>query len=214
MRRLWVVGAAAIALAMSVSVAHAQTTTTAPCGSGTNTPCGFDLVQDLGNKREGETFTIANNSGFMPAAAGTKSFNGTPTGGFPFPANGTPVSTVTIVDDGVGTPTALGRVRPLLGAVGLNLAQANRTPRVRVDGVLYNANALGVRNSIVIQGQAADTGQGRWTNYFTIVVDGGNVGGSGLGRTGTMIARWSMLGAALLAVGALLVMASRRRRTA
>ncbi|HZN14486.1 MAG TPA: hypothetical protein VFB78_09490 [Acidimicrobiales bacterium] len=202
---------AALALFGSVSVAHAQTTTTTPCGSGTGVACGFDRSQDLGNKKEGDTFSIQNNCAFSGTT--NKTFNGNPAG------TGTgqcPTTVVTIFDDGLGNPTALGRLQPLFAAVGLHVAQGVRVPRVKVDNILFNASNLGVKNAIVLNGTAADTesAAGKWTNYFTIVGPGGGVGGSGLSRTGAMILRWSLLGGALVAVGALMLMSSRRRRTA
>jgi hypothetical protein len=211
----WLLGA----LFVLTNRANAQTTTTDCGGSGlpacpstttTRALSGFDRVQDLGNKREGETFQITNNCDF--AGQVVKTINGTNDGTGTGPC---PITTITIVDDGIGNPTALGRTPGLFGVIGLHLAQATRTPQIRVDGVLYNANALNVRNALVVQGTATGGLSGRWTNYFTIVPPAGPAaGGNALGRTGAMILRWSLLGGALLAVGALLVMAARRRRLA
>jgi hypothetical protein len=216
MKRLCVAVVAALAVFTPVTVAYAQTTTTLPCGSGTGRDCGFDRQQDLGILREGQTFQITNNCDF--AGNVTKTFNGSPIGTGVGPC---PVTEGKILDDGIGpVQNTLGRVRPLFAAAGLHLAQANRTPRVVIDGTTYNANAIGVRNAIVVQGTATDTGPGKWTNFFTIagpagssVAGNSDVAGNGLGRTGVMIVRWSLLGAALIAVGALLVLSGRRRRT-
>ena len=186
-----------------------------PTTSTSTASAGFDRTQDFGNLSEGDNANIRNNCGYLVGSQITKTFNGTTLVTVTVGPDGCLPTDINALDDGVGNPTALGRIGPLFATVGLEVAQATRVPRVRIDGQIHNANALGVRNSLVVQGTAADGGSGRWTNYFTLIGPAGNanVGGSGLGRTGGMILRWSMLGGSILAVGALLVMASRRRRT-
>lgn len=208
MRRAVVTIAAGVVLALGFAplAAYAQIgTTTAPGYPG---PAGFDRIQDLGDRRQGDTFTVRN-CDFRPGTLVNRTVNGAPAGQLTVGPDGCVTFTVTIAEDGV----ALGG-SPLIAAIGVRslFAQTARQPTISIDGVNYSASAVGVTTSIVVQGTANDGGSGRWNNVLRIVDP--RTGPGPIGRTGTMVLRWSLLGGATLAIGTLLLLSSRRRRLA
>jgi hypothetical protein len=78
--------------------------------------------------------------------------------------------------------------------------------QVRVEGATRSATCTD--DAISVSGTGATGGARTVTTSFAIACS------DGLPRTGAMILRWSLGGGALLAVGALLVLAARRRTAA
>lgn len=125
-------------------------------------------------------------------------------------ANGCARQAVTIIEDGEPDNTALGR--PALAAIGapVHLAQARPTPIVDIDGQRFAARGNGRENVLQNVGFGRDGRELIVRHLFTIGEPDGGRGA--LARTGATIVRWGLPGAALLGVGALLVLAARRRR--
>lgn len=125
-------------------------------------------------------------------------------------ANGCARQTVTIIEDGEPDRSALGR--PGLAAIGapIHLAQASPTPIVDIDGQRFAARGNGRENVLQNVGFGRDGRELIVRHLFTLGEP--DDGRGALARTGATIVRWGLPGAALLGVGALLVLAARRRR--
>lgn len=85
--------------------------------------------------------------------------------------------------------------------------------QVRVEGVLFSANCGTDSNTLSVAG-SDPTGTPRVVNtVFGVTCPVAATWGL-LPRTGALVLRWSLLGAALVAVGALLVLENRRQPAA
>jgi hypothetical protein len=199
--------------AASTSVAQAQTTTTAPCGSGTPNACGFNVDVNLGNMREGDSNTPGN-PGYQGGTTCSVTVNGQAADPVTANANGQCPVPISVTSDGIPN-NALGARLPL-AVIGLNHLLAQTTaPQIKVGNRTFTANALGTQNLVVVKGAVPGpaANQGQYNIRFTVVGPAGaSTGAGGLSRTGIMVVRWSLLGASLIAVGVLFIMASRRRR--
>lgn len=83
--------------------------------------------------------------------------------------------------------------------------------QVRVAGVVFSATCGTDSNTVSVSGTGTGTaGAARIVNTV-FGVDCPAAAGGLLPRTGALVVRWSLLGGALMAVGALLVLADRRR---
>lgn len=209
-KRIWAALGVALVAWASTSVASAQdtTSTTAPCGSGTPNACGF-VIDIAFTLSEGQSRT-EQNCNLQPGSQASDTFNDQATDPITVNPQGCAPLTFTATSDGI----AMSGLRLPLAAVGLQLAQ-NTTPQIRVGQRTFNSRPLGTANLAVVRapvpGPAGFFGQ---YNIRPTLIGPANAkaGGEALGRTGTMILRWSLLGGALVAVGALFVMAGRRRR--
>jgi hypothetical protein len=160
------------------------------------------VFQFLGTFKEGDTFTAVS-CGFAEGVA--LEFNTNDAGSDTLGADGCARQTVKIIEDGVALST------PVFAAAGLQLAAP--TPQVSVDGKIFEAKQG--RNDLTDFGVSASplNPDREVHNLFDIAKPSGAVGGNGLPRTGAMILRWSLVALALVAVGTLLVLADRRRKT-
>ena len=180
------------------------TTTTAP--TTTTTGPGTEVVtRSLGELNEGDTRTVRS-CGFDDDVAvffneqlvdASDEIDG----------EGCAEQTLRIVED--GQPGFGPRPLAAVGTGGLELAQA-LTPVVEIDGKRFVARAG--QNVLQNIGFDADGNERFVRTLFTL--GDGTGGGGALARTGATIVRWSLPGAALLGVGALLVLAARRRHAA
>jgi LPXTG-motif cell wall-anchored protein len=101
----------------------------------------------------------------------------------------------------------------VFAAAGVQLAQQG-TPVVRIDanGFVRERPARLGSNVLRLTGTGTN-GQPRTVDIiFDIATRDRGVAGAPLPRTGAMILRWSLAGAALLAIGGALVLVDRRRR--
>lgn len=127
-------------------------------------------------------------------------------------AAGCAKQTVRVIEDGEPDGSALGR--PAVAAIGvpLQLAQANPTPVVEIDGQRFAARGDGRDNVLQNVGFGRDGRELIVRHIFSLGEPGEGGRRGALARTGATIVRWSLPGAALVGVGALLVLAARRRR--
>jgi hypothetical protein len=84
--------------------------------------------------------------------------------------------------------------------------------QVRVNGVTFTAGPYGTPVTLIASGVGAN-GAPRTVSVRFTVVKPGTTTRSGLVRTGTTVIKFAPLGAGLLGLGYLLVLATRRRRT-
>lgn len=138
--------------------------------------------------------------GFVPGSTVSLTFNGAPAGTATVGSNGCATITIQVVNPG----TALGR--PVFAVAGLQLAATGST--VKINGQTFTGLPPGQTNTIVATGTGTNGAARTVSVFFTTSV--GNAT-SPLVRTGAMILRWSLAALALIAVGALLVLADRRR---
>lgn len=198
----------AAALVLGAPTALAQTTTVAPYPGNptTTTPQSTTATVDLGLKPLGAKFTVSE-CGFAPATT------------VRFVVNNIVISPDVIADTNgcvsetfeIGsTLVAFGRPGGLRMLAATGLAAGNNV-QVRVNGQAITVGPIGS----VVTSNANGTGSNgapRTVQVKFTVVKPGTTDSSGLARTGTTVARWSPLGAGLLAVGYLLVLVTRRRR--
>jgi hypothetical protein len=201
---------AAAPIAKAQAQGTGQTTTTAPCGSGTPNACGF-VIDIAFTLSEGQSRTEPN-CNLQPGSTAVVNVNGAASDPITVNPQGCAPLQFTAVSDGI----ALGGLRLPLAAVGLQLAQ-NTAPQIRVGARTFTSRPLGTANLVIVQGPVPGPAGnvGRYNIRPTIIGPAAaSTQGGALGRTGAMVLRWSLLGGALLAVGVLFVMASRRRRHA
>lgn len=204
MRKLLLVAGA---LLLSASPAVAQTSTTYPPPTTSTTGPGTEVVtRSLGELNEGDVRTIRS-CGFDedPSVFFNESLVDEED---EIDAEGCAEQVLRIIEDGQA-----GFAPPALAAVGagrLELAQTI-TPIVEIDGKRFVARATG-QNVLQNIGFDADGNERFVRTLFTL--GDGTGGGGALARTGATVVRWSLPGAALLGVGALLVLAARRRSAA
>lgn len=205
MRKLLLV-AGALLLSAGPAVAQTSTTYPPPTTSTTAGPGTEVVTRSLGELNEGDVRTIRS-CGF--AEDTSVFFNESLVDEQDeIDAEGCAEQVLRIVEDGQAgfAPRALAAV----GAGGLELAQS-LTPIVEIDGKRFVARAPG-QNVLQNIGFDAD-GNERFVRTLFTLGDPGS-GGGALARTGATVVRWSLPGAALLGVGALLVLAARRRHAA
>ncbi|HVE95365.1 MAG TPA: hypothetical protein VNB24_10625 [Acidimicrobiales bacterium] len=195
-----------IAAGLTASDAVAQTTTAPPYpGSPTTTiGPGTSAFQDLGAKPVPSTFDISFCQ-FIGQTESTvdESQGDTQQAGI----NNCVTKSVELTFAG----TALGTNRPLAAT---NFAQSVRQVRIRVNGRLYPTKPLGFTHTITVRGTGTNGASRTVTAVFRTVPAGSTTTRSGLARTGTFALQWAPLGVGLVGLGYLLVLATRRRRTA
>ena len=194
--------------------AHAQTTTTEYPGT-TTPPQPTQRTIDLGSLSEDER-GVAEDCLFAPGATINVVLNGTPLGTATADQNGCVRVTITILSDG----TAMGTIT--FAAAGLQAAQSTPRARITVNELTRDANVQVRGNVLRLTGQGSNGAPRTVTILFDVgrpdgaagaagAARGGAAGGGALSRTGGMILRWSLAGVALAGIGALLVVADRRR---
>ena len=197
--------------------AHAQTTTTEYPGT-TTPPQATTRTIDLGTLAPGERAS-AEDCLFAPGTTITVVLNGAPIGTTTADQNGCVRVTVENINGGT---ISLGR--PAFAVAGLQVAQAG-TDRVRitVNDLSREVNARRGENLLTLSGTGSNGAPRLVRIFFTLpgpadaAADRGAAGraagggGGALSRTGGMIMRWSLAGVALAGIGALLVVADRRR---
>jgi hypothetical protein len=204
--------AALLAFLAIPATAGAQTATTDYSGA-TSTTAAADRVITVPHGTLGtgavtfEYCPSGTNPGFVdgpdPDANLTLNGNAAGTDVVSPPGSGCISQVVQLVSPG----SALGGAR--FAAAGLQLAAT--APQVSIDGRVYNAQ-FGT-NSLAVFGQGTQGGNLTVIHTFQIATPAGT-GTGALPRTGAMILRWTLAALALVAVGALLVFADRRRRVA
>ncbi|MEY2473617.1 MAG: hypothetical protein QOK28_2946 [Actinomycetota bacterium] len=106
---------------------------------------------------------------------------------------------------------ALGRPQHVLAATGL--AASGDKVQVRINGQTVTVGPYGTVVDVVSRGTGTNN-QARTVTVRFSVAKRGTVTRSGLVRTGTTVAKWTPLGLGLLGIGYLLVLSSKRRRSA
>ena len=194
--------------------AFAQTTTSTPPYPGSlptsTTQAGPQTTTvNLGARGLGARFTVSQ-CGFAPGSNVTFDVNGVRVPGDKADANTCVQETFEIARNLVALRTA--GVSPMFAATGL--AQTAKNVLVTANGQAVKVGPLGSQVTSVANGTAVN-GQARIvTVTFTVLRASAVDGNGGLARTGTTILKWSPLGAGLIAVGYMLVLVTRRRRTA
>lgn len=215
LRRVAVIAIAAVALVLgSASVAGAQTTTTSPYpGNVTTTTAGpTEQTFNAGDREVGSTFTISQ-CNFLPGAS------------VAITVNGNVLQNVTAGSDGCIRETF--EVKPTLVALGglrsavlhplaaTGLFAAGTKVQVAVNGQLLTIGPIGSTVSSVAKGTGFNNQPRTFNVNFRIVKKGTTDGnGNSLARTGATVVKWAPFGAALLAVGYLLLLVARKRREA
>lgn len=202
---LAVLTATGLALGATAPAALAQTGY--PGNPTTTSPQPTSASIDLGLRALGTSFDVSQ-CNFLPGAVITIVVNDTPISpNSVADANGCIVEHFEIKANLV----ALGHLSVLRPLAVTGLA-AGTNAQIAVNGQVITIGPIGSVVTSVARGTGANTAPRTVTVKFTIVKKSA-VDNSGLARTGTTILRWSPLGLGLLAVGYLLVLASRRRRT-
>jgi len=187
------------AVALTVMVAAPAGAQTYPTGSTTPTTAGPTSGSiNAGSLGAGGTVSV-DVCGYVPGSTVTYTLNGVGTGTGVAGSNGCATITIQVVSPG----TAIGR--PVFAAAGLRLAATSSS--LKINGVAATGLPPGQQNTIVASGTGTNLAPRTVSVFFTTSVSGGG----GLPRTGVMILRWSLAALALIAVGALLVFADRRR---
>jgi hypothetical protein len=211
MRKILLTATLLTFLVMPVA-ANAQTTTSNYSGTTSTTAAVADRTITVPHGALSGTTTFeycpsGSNPGFVDGADpdATLTLNGTSAGtDVVAPPNSGCISvTVSLTSQGTG----LGGAR--FAAAGLRLAAT--PPQVSIDGRTYNAQ-FGA-NTLSVFGESSFGGNLTVNHTFTIGAAPAGTGGA-LPRTGAMILRWTLAALALVAVGALLVFADRRRKVA
>ena len=187
------------ALALAVVAAAPAGAQTYPTGSTTPTTAGSTSGSiNAGALGAGGTVSV-DVCGYVPGSTVTYTLNGVGTGSGVAGSNGCATITIQVVNPG----TALAR--RVFAAAGLRLAATSST--VKINGVTATALPPGQQNTIAATGTGTNLAPRTVNVFFTTTVSSSG----GLPRTGVMILRWSLAALALIAVGALLVFADRRR---
>lgn len=206
LRRVAALTIVAGALVLSAPAALAQTSPY-PGNPTTTTPQPTSAVVDLGLKPLGAKFSVSE-CGFLPGST------------VRFVVNNVVISP-DVVADSNGCVIESFEISPTLVALGGGLRMFAATGLAIGNNVLVRVNGQPIRvgpiGSVVTSNAGGTGSNGASRNVqvkFTVVKPGtvDSSGISGIARTGTTIVRWSPLGAGLLAVGYLLVLATRRRR--
>ncbi len=200
------------ALLLGASPALAQTSTTyPPATTSTTAPSGQDEVvtQSLGVLREGDVRTVRS-CGFERNSDVIVFFNESLVDeSDEVDSAGCAEQILRIIEDGIAfAPRSLAAV----GAGSLDLAQTgtSTTPVVEIDGKRFTARA-NAQNVIQNIGFSPD-GDERFVRTLFSIGGGTSRGrGGALARTGATAVRWGLPGTALVGVGALLVLAAKRR---
>jgi hypothetical protein len=170
-------------LSASPAASQAATTTTTPYPG---QACNRNSTSDLGTMAVGQvrTFTLTPNCVFTNGTPVTKSVNGT----------------------NVGTQNASAA-----GSVTVEVNAVSQT-QLSIDDPVIVPAVCGT-NRIVATGASAAAGGATVTHTgtFTLTCAATGTPPGGLSRTGQNLVRWSIAAAALIAVGAFLVIADRRR---
>lgn len=191
--------------------ALAQTTTTSPYpGTPTTAPGGPTTADiDLGLQEVGAILNISV-CNFAPGTTITITINGTQISpSVVAGSNGCATIRIEVLSTLV---SALG-ASPLRSLAATGLAQTADKIQIRVNGQTLTVGPHGT----VVTGIARGTGSNGFERTVTFrftVVRRGTISRSGLVRTGATVARWGIGGAGLVGIGYLLVLATRRRRTA
>lgn len=198
MRKLIVIlGAVALAV-MAAAPAGAQTYPTGSTTPTTASPTAGSI--NAGTLGSGGSVSV-DVCGFVPGSTVSISLNGSPVTTATVGSNGCATITIQITSPG----TALGRA--VFAAAGLRLASTGST--LKINGVSATGLPPGQQNTIAASGTGSNLATRTVNVFFTTSTSSGT--SSGLPRTGIMILRWSLAALALIAVGALLVFADRRR---
>lgn len=203
--------ALAVALALLATPAASAQTTTVPepyPGTPTTVPGGPTSADiDLGLLEVGGVLNVSQ-CNFAPGTIVTIVVNGvtiTPS----VAANGQGCIVVRI--EVLPTLVALGSpVRPL-AATGL-AATADKV-QIKVNGQTLKVGPYGTVVTVASTGTGTN-GFARTSTFRFTVVKRGTITRSGLVRTGTTVIKWTPFALGLIGVGYLLVLATRRRRTA
>jgi len=196
MRKLIVVLGAAVALALVAAPAGAQTYPTGSTSTTTGTPSSASI--NAGTLGSGGA-TSVDVCGFLAGSTVTVTVNGGSAFTLTVGSNGCVTITISVTSAG----SAFGR--PVFATVGMQLAQTGST--LVINGHTITGNPPGVSNTIVVSGTGSDGNPRTVSVVFTTSTSSS----SALPRTGVMILRWTLAALALIGVGALLVLADRRR---
>lgn len=145
---------------------------------------------------------IFESCGFVPNSVVTLTLNGTAIGTDTVEGDGCARQTVTLASTSAG--------RAVIAAIGAPTLLAQQgSASVVIDGRTFAARVGS--NTLVVSGTGANGAPRSVTHTFTIA--GAAAGGArGLARTGGMIARWTLAGGVLVAIGAGVVVLNRRRQ--
>lgn len=205
-----VFAAAFVAVLLAVPAAHAQTTT-APPYPGTPTtvpPAPTSEERDLGPVETGGTLNVTE-CNFAPNTLIHITVQGA-------------AVTPDVVSDSRGCIVVRVEVLPNLVALGQSplrplavtgLAATATKVQVRVNGQTFTVGPYGTVVRVVSTGTGFN-GAARTATFTFTVVKRGTITRSSLVRTGIAVVKWTPLAFGLLGVGYLLVLATRRRRTA
>lgn len=194
-------------------MAGAQTTTTSPYpGNVTTTTAGpTEQTFNAGQRELGSTFTISQ-CNFLPGAVVSLVVNGNTLNSVTAGADGCIRETFEIKTALVALGGLRSAVLHPLAVTGL--AQTAKTKvQVAVNGQLLTVGPIGSTVSSVAKGTGFNNQPRTFNVNFTIVKKGTTDGnGNALARTGATVVKWAPLGGALLAVGYLLLLVTRKRR--
>jgi hypothetical protein len=203
---------AAGALVVGAPTALAQTTTTPPYPGGTTTtqPAETSSSVNLGARGLGSRFTVSL-CGFQVNSNVTMQTNNEPVPGDTADSN-TCAQVTFEIQGGLAQALGVQRVGNMLAVTGL--AQTRGNVVVVVNGKAVTIGPLGSVVTTVARGTGVNGAPRTVTVSFTVLRASQVDGQGGLARTGATILKWSPLGGGLLAVGYMLLLVSRRRRTA
>jgi LPXTG-motif cell wall-anchored protein len=188
-------------IALALGAATAAGAQTYPTGSTTPTTAGNTSGSiNAGTLGSGGTVSV-DVCGFAPGSTVTITLNGGAVTTATVGSNGCATITIQVVSPG----TALGR--PVFAAAGLQLAQTSSS--LKINGVAATGLPPGQQNTIGATGTGSNLATRTVNVFFTTSTSA--TSGSGLPRTGVMILRWALAALGLIAIGALLVVADRRR---
>ncbi len=211
-RRGLAIAFATAAIAAGSTAALAQTTTTPPYpGNPTTTavPAETSATINLGARGLGSRFTVSQ-CGFKENTPVTFTVNNESVPGDTADSSTCVQETFEIQNGLVALRGA--RVGNMLAVTGL--AQTARNVVVVVNGKAIEVGPLGSVVTSIARGTGVNGAARTVTVSFTVLRANQVDGSGGLARTGSAILKWSPLGVGLVAVGYMLVLVTRRRRTA